>query len=437
MTAADPAGLPHLPARSRLTIPSIDGFRGLAAVTVVLYHCFLGAGQPQLDEGPVRAVLAAGYMGVDFFFVISGFVLFLPAVLNAGDIGHRRSYLLRRIARIGPGYYLFLFVALALTPVFVDDAIPLPHEGSDGVMLFLSHLTFLQHHVGRLFGEPYALLALSWTLTLEALFYVLLPYIARSFHRHPVRWLGGALAVSIAWRYAVTHAADTLGWLGAGGWDPTRLARAQLFLVTQFPSYLAHFALGMVAAWGFVRLRNRARQVPAAVVVAVQVASLVAVLLAMRIEGIRALTEVGYGPWTRTTHVAVLFAALLVATALAPARFQWPVANPVSRWVGDVSYGTYLAHLMLVVVAIITLDFEPANSWTAFLRMVAFVVPASLLAAWISFVLVERPARLWAARKSRAWAGDDTRREEATSPPESREAGGGRGAPAGDAMANQ
>ncbi len=87
MTATEPAGTPDLPARSRLSLPALDGFRALAAVTVVLYHCFLGAGSPRLDEGSLRAVLAAGYMGVDFFFAISGFLLFLPAVLNGGDLG--------------------------------------------------------------------------------------------------------------------------------------------------------------------------------------------------------------------------------------------------------------------------------------------------------------------------------------------------------------
>lgn len=404
MTAADPAGVPILPARNRLTLPALDGFRGLAAITVVLYHSFLGAGRPQLDEGPVRAVLAAGYMGVDFFFVISGFVLFLPAVLNGGDIGDRRSYFLRRVARIVPGYYLFLLIALVLTPIYVNDGLALPHQSFTGVMLFLSHLTFLQQSIGRLVGGPYAIFALSWTLTLEVLFYILLPFIARSFHRHPFRWLAGALVVSTAWKVAVTHAVDTLSWLGADRWTPLHLVRSQVVLVSQLPSYLGHFALGMAAAWVFVRLRNRPRPVPAKVLVALQAFSLVAVLLAMRAEGTRAVaaTAGNYDIFTRTTPVALFFAVLIVATALAPARFQWPVANPVARWLGDVSYGTYLAHLMLIVIAIITLDFKQANSWTAFLRMVAFVVPASLLAAWLSFVFVERPARRWAARKSRA-----------------------------------
>ncbi|HEX2023640.1 MAG TPA: acyltransferase [Acidimicrobiales bacterium] len=398
-----PQAASPVPERARLVVPAIDGFRGLAAMTVVLYHCFIGAGTPRLDEGPVRAVLQAGYLGVDFFFVISGFVLFLPAALNDGDIGDRRSYFLRRLARIGPAYYVFLLLAILLTPVLTETATELPLDSWKGALLFFSHLGFLQQHVGRWFGEPYPLLALSWTLTLEVLFYLLLPYVARSFHRHPFRWLAGALAVSTGWKLFAVNVPSTLSWLGADSWDARQTAVAKVVLLTQLPGYVVHFAAGMAAALLFVYLRRHRPRLHPRLVVGVQLLAVAGVLLLMRDAGIRALSGSSpFDQWTRTTPVALVFAAVVVATALAPSRAQWPVANPVARWLGDVSYGTYLCHLLLVIAAITVFDFAPDGTWAAFLRLTAVVVPAALLTAWASFAVIERPARRWASRRTKA-----------------------------------
>ncbi len=83
-------------AAGRVRVPAIDGLRGYAALTVLLIHVTYYSGRPPLDQGIIRSVLVSGYMGVDFFFVISGFVLFLPAVTNKGRLGNLRSYAERR-----------------------------------------------------------------------------------------------------------------------------------------------------------------------------------------------------------------------------------------------------------------------------------------------------------------------------------------------------
>jgi peptidoglycan/LPS O-acetylase OafA/YrhL len=357
-----------------------------------------------LGGGGLRSVLRASYMGVDFFFVISGFVLFLPTVLNDGDFGDRRSYILRRLARIGPAYYVFLLVTVVVTPLVTVGIVDLPYQSPRGAALFVSHLTFLQHTVGRLFGEPYPLLALSWTLTLEMAFYLLLPFVARSFHRHPFRWLAGALVVSTGWKLFATHAVTTLGWLGAGGWSPRKLITTQVILVTQLPSYVGHFAVGMAAAWTFVRLQRRARRLRPHVVVAVQLVAVAGVLAFMRSEGRRALTNTAgtYDPWTRTTVVAFIFAVLVLATALAPRAAQLPLANRVSRWLGDISYGIYLSQLIVIVSAAEMLGLRPTGTAGAMVRMVAIAVPGAVLAAWLSFRFVERPTRLWMMHRTRA-----------------------------------
>ena len=86
-----------LPVRVPVHVPAVDGFRGIAALLVLIFHCWTMT-DPPLDTGPVRAFVASAGLGVDFFFVISGFVLFLPVVLRAGVFGSVRSYAVRRAA---------------------------------------------------------------------------------------------------------------------------------------------------------------------------------------------------------------------------------------------------------------------------------------------------------------------------------------------------
>jgi peptidoglycan/LPS O-acetylase OafA/YrhL len=57
-------------------VPALEGLRGYAALLVVIYHCWLLAIYPAFDQGPGRALLSTGFFGLNFFFVLSGFVLF-------------------------------------------------------------------------------------------------------------------------------------------------------------------------------------------------------------------------------------------------------------------------------------------------------------------------------------------------------------------------
>jgi peptidoglycan/LPS O-acetylase OafA/YrhL len=233
-----------------------------------------------------------------------------------------------------------------------------------------------------------------WTLALEAMFYLLLPLVAAWYYRRPLLGFLLALGVSMAWKLAVTWGADPRAW-----------SYGRIVAIIQLPTYLAHFAAGMTGAWIFVRLRHRVTG-PArrAAAVAVQVTAAVGLLLGMRLEGTRDLLARNgiYDHFTRPVYVAFTFAVLLVATALAPPWGQLPFANPLSRRLGDVSYGVYLWHLMFIGFAMTTLHWRPDASTWAFVRMVAFALPLSLLAGWLSMVLVERPAIRWARKRSAA-----------------------------------
>ena len=380
-------------------VPAVDGFRGFAVLAVLLYHVVYAAGRPALDDGTVRNVLISGYIGVDFFFVISGFVLFLPVVCNGGEFGSVRSYAIRRAARILPALYVVLLVIVVFHPLLTSQQTDLPYESGRGLLSFALHLTLLQHTLGLILGLHEGFLAHGalWTLTVEFAFYILLPLIAARYYRHPFFGLAIAVAVSVIWRLAVVRSPITLPW--SPDLDKTWLLR--ITLVTQLPTYLAHFAAGMTTAWLFVRLRGR-RSARQWVTVPVQIAAGCALVMTMSAAGARDMTATAglYDHWTRTTHVAFLFALLLLATVLGPRWAQIPVTNVLARRLGDISYGVYLWHLILIGFAFTTLEFAPDGTNAPFWRMLAFALPTSVAAGWLSWAFLERPWIAWSRRRT-------------------------------------
>ncbi|HYR61898.1 MAG TPA: acyltransferase, partial [Actinomycetota bacterium] len=357
-----------------------------------------GAGLPRLGSDIARNVLISGYMGVDFFFVLSGFLLFLP-VAARGRFPDVRSYALRRAARILPAYYIALGATLALL-LFLTRGHANPaltrHDLALNVVL---HTTFLQHSLGNalVLAEGLGVNGALWTLSIEVFFYMGLPLIAVRYCRRPFVGLGIALVIAALWRVGSAHLLIPTPPL-AGLRAP---ALARLILVTQIPTYFAHFGFGMTAAWLFVRMR-RSRVAGRPWLVAVQVAALGGMIVGMELAGHRDMTGTAgaLDHWSSTTPIAFGFAVLLLATALAPRWAQSPFANPVSRWLGDISYGAYLWHLLFIEFALVALHWTPAQTTGSFVRMFGFTLAGSLLAGWASFVLIERPSIAWARRRS-------------------------------------
>lgn len=385
------------PSPRRTVIPSMDGMRGLAALAVLLYHVAYLSGRPELGDGTARRLLISGYVGVDFFFVISGFLLFLPVVVG-GSLGNLRAYARRRAARILPAYYVALLGTTALLPLLTSADVDRPHESVAGAGNLLLHLTFLQHSVGLALGLPegFGVNGVVWTLALEVTFYLLLPLVAVRFLRHPWRWLGGALAASAGYRAWV---------LGLGVSTDPALPGAPtvpgMAWITQIPSFLTHFALGMVGAWLFVRCSRSPRFAGARwLAVPTQAAALALVLWGMYSAGSRDLAGAAgaYDHWPAGYAMVLGFALLLVATALAPAWSQYPWSNRAMRRLGDVSYGIYLWHLPLAGLALTSLNFAGDSTDAAFWILLGFVLPGSLIMGWLSHRFIEVPAMNWARR---------------------------------------
>ena len=414
----------HSEPRTRLAV--IDGLRALAALTVLTLHTWYAAGQPVLDTpiGPfVTTLIAAGYTGVDFFFVISGFVLFLPVCLNGGRFGSVRVYALRRAARILPLYWLTLAVVVLALPVLTTDPWAFERVGTN----VLLHLTFLQHTVGGVLHlqEGFQVNGVIWTLTVEAMFYALLPLIAHRFYRHPGRWFALFVGISAVWRFAATAWANPISQDGPIVYG--------LMLLAELPTYLPHFAMGMVAALLYVRLRSDdppthpgGRVPPEAhrggrvgpkgrIETTTPRTALLLLLIGgfslvwgMHELGLEDLFKTGgpYGHLTGTVPVTIAFAFVLIGLLLGPSWVRRPFHDVVLRKLGEISYGIYLWHLIVIAFLRTNLTL-PTGGSKPFVVWFGLALAATLVLAWLSHVAIERPAIRWARRRTSAAASAD------------------------------
>lgn len=368
-------------------LPALDGLRGLAALTVLVYHAWVLSGAARLGGGPVRDLISSGHLAVDVFFVLSGFVLFLPTALS-GSPGPVLAYAVRRVARIAPAYWVVLAACIAAFDLLASPGLDRDRAlGAEGIA---AHVLFLSTEARLLDGYD-GLLGLGvnpplWTLALEASFYVVLPLVAAAFARRPLPWVAGALVLTTATRaYAASQGPPTEGEL-----------------LSLLPAAAFSFAAGMLAAVLYARLGGLDRRVRTAGAGALAAAAGLLVVLvlaggadpgAVRAEA-RASHAVGLA-------VPALCAALALGVALASPRVL--AVRPL-RALGDVSYGLYLVHFPVLLLALNSLDFERDGTARAFAELLGFGLAAGLLLAAASWLAVERPARRAARRYTAARA---------------------------------
>ncbi|MEO7741613.1 MAG: acyltransferase [Usitatibacter sp.] len=374
-------------------IDGVEALRALAVTWVVMFHYFVvrdaAAGDPWnawvAATGPASVVVRNGPLGVDLFFIITGFLLVMPwarSALEGLPPPSARHFLVRRVRRIVPAYYVQLLLLLG---VFLPLLQGVQHAWAErGFIAYnaVAHATFL-HYTTPLSSASLSLNGALWSLTLEAQFYLLLPLLAPLFVRAPVAWAVALGALACLWRWL---ALNDLGGLVAiemalgNRWAVPEEAIRHL-LHTQLPGYLGHFAAGMAMglAWwrhrGHVpsRLEESLRWLAAA-------AGLAALYWLHGLGGGALLGSVGW--WL--VSLAGLAALVFACVGGGPITRAVVVHRPL-LFVGRASYSIYLYHLPLLL------------AWNHFriLDGSAWSLPCYLAlvvaAGWTSYRLVERP----------------------------------------------
>ena len=353
--------------------PMIDVLRGFAAVSVIVYHVIEHFGWTSFPTSGPLVWFRVGWMGVDLFFVISGFVIALSAfglIDRRGVSGFRLPFCERRVRRIVPLHLLTcLLFLVAIRPEFFFD----PRQTDN----LLAHVFFLHNFrmdwAGAINGP-------NWSVALEMQFYLLI-LVTAPLLRDCRWWMIPlvCLPVAWAWRYGAIQAMPLDGPLGP---------YPRFWLSTQLPGTLDQFAAGIllarfVRAEGLGKLRAIAGQTGAAVLVATVAAALLAIAMALFWPHASFWNFPSMVIFWRTL-AAFSFAALVLSACLIVLPGIALRATAPLRYLGTVSYGLYLWHL-LVILSVHRLD------WVDGARALPIVLVVTLVLAAGSWHYFEKP----------------------------------------------
>ena len=195
-----PAGVRrHEPWRGHL-VP-LDGLRGVAILLVLLLHfttdMTLPAGSVASD---VRATFQIGWIGVDLFFVLSGFLITGILVDNRASDHYFSAFYARRALRILPVYFLAVFATFYVLPRFFQDFDTGGARTEAAFWFFLTNFTELPYQLGRTVGH-------FWSLAIEEQFYLAWPLVVFLTSRAGARRIALLTVIlSPALRYAALRA---------------------------------------------------------------------------------------------------------------------------------------------------------------------------------------------------------------------------------------
>lgn len=348
----------------------LQALRGMAAFMVVMVHdrgALMGSAAGTVIANHLLLPMA---MGVDLFFIISGFLMVLTTRNFDGTPAYAWRFAAKRVARIWPLFAIVSVVALAVEHHglrgFRDPSVLLP---------YLEGLIFVPHNPAASGIYFQMAVGVAWTLCFECYFYLVF----------------AACMVLGRWRYAGMAAWFALTLLAIplfrGGYN-LGVASQPLVMWSRYANLAINpivwdFVFGMLAAWLYVS-GIVCRRV-------VVVCTITCVLLVALLAGWHRLGMVNFfGPrgWGAPLAIALLGLVMLVKVVR--------IAVPVwSVWLGEISYSLYLVHVyvfeaMQRIVAHAPLTPSAANYVLFLARPLAAV-----LCAWATFVWIERPACAW------------------------------------------
>ena len=373
-------------------IRAIEGLRGVAVLWVVAFH-YLVLREGKVDDAfvafangfaPVHALVRNGYLGVDLFFLITGFLLTLPWFKHAREARpapSTREFYRRRVRRIVPAYYVQLaFLAAVCLPVLASWRF-VKAELAFVIANLAAHASFL-HYATPLTSASFSINGALWTLAIEFQYYLLLPLVAPLFVRRPFAAAAAFVAIALAWRWAAAHSFGA--WVElyqamSARWQVPESALRSL-IATQLPGYLAHFAAGILCGRVWLLAGDRPASAARDVVLAAVAVACAAGLWAVLFLGLAPLGELSW-----LVHPVLLGGAMAAAVSARPAWSAAVLAPSPLAWVGRVSYSTYLYHMPLVLL--MGKLMPGFGGWTALPAYLATLLALS----WLSYRYVESP----------------------------------------------
>lgn len=355
---------PPLPTRLPY-MPGLDGLRALAVISVLVYHAGYGWA-------------AGGFLGVEVFFVISGYLITALLLAEWRDTGHvaLREFWLRRARRLLPALFLLLVLVTVVAVIFLPDEVASLRGDVLSSIFYVTNWSFIlgEKSYFEFIGRP-SLVTHLWSLAVEEQFYLLWPLV----------FIGGMkLLGRRVFPFAVVAAAigsAALMWVlfDPSGGDPSRVYYGT---DTRAAGLLLGCALAFV--WSPWRLRRTVGR--GAVVVLDTVGAIALLVLIHMLMTTGEFDQALYrGGFLRLDLVTLV----VIAVAVHPAAHLGRLLGVAPmRWVGLRSYGIYLFHWPVYQLTRPGVDVSIDG-----LGLLALRLGLTLVLAELSYRFVEVPIR--------------------------------------------
>jgi peptidoglycan/LPS O-acetylase OafA/YrhL len=373
-----------------------DGVRAVAILLVIVWHTAVVTGFPEEAMGAFRPLIMSGWMGVDLFFALSGFLITTLLVREeaaGADEGvpgkgriHLARFYLRRGLRILPIFYLVFAVntlVLARFPIFstIHARQLAAHRSFLGLVPYATFWgnyfpAYSPRFSSRLFYDPGESYLVYWSLCVEEHFYLLWPLFLFAVRDRRAR---------LATALAVCAGVCVLRFVAAArGWEASD---------TTYHS-VSHYRLDAIL-WGAAAalvhdrwpMTSAVRRGALGVGVAAVAALLVTRALSLRPPSTLLGLSVGMTALAVTAALLVLELGSAPRSGLARALEIAPL-----RSIGRVSYGMYLVHFQMMDLGSFLLQRGPTQpTLPAFFSACLLFAALSYAAAWVLYRAVERP----------------------------------------------
>ncbi len=360
----------------------LDGLRGVAALLVIVYHVFEGFA---FAEGTMIETLNHGYLAVDFFFILSGFVIGYAYDDRWGKTLNYKEFFKRRLIRLHP--MLIMGAVLGVITFCIQGSVQWDGTRIATSMTMLALLLtmfFIPAVPGACYevrgnGEMFPLNGPSWSLFFEYIGNILYALFIRRLSTKALTVLVGILGVVHAW-FAVANVSE-YGSIGVG-WTLDTVNFWGGFLRMLFP-----FTMGMLLSRKFKPIKIKG---------AFWICSIV-LLAIFSVPYLETVGSVHINGIYEALCVIVIFPALIWIGASGKTTDKG--STKICKFLGDISYPLYIIHypfMYLFYAWLIKNElYTLAETWPVALAVVVW----NIVLAYILLKFYDEPVRKWLGRK--------------------------------------
>ena len=360
LTPAPPAVAVNAQAQGRTFFGELESLRGLAALLVVVYH------MPNwYDPFYSSAFARNGHGAVEFFFVLSGFVLYHSYGSRIADVGALKRFTLLRFGRLYPVHLLFTMAFFGIEIAkFIGKSSPFSLKS---LLRALGENLLLVQGLGLAPREVFLNFP-SWSISTEFYTYLIFGVAVWLLSRR------GFLVLSLL--------------LTATGCGVLALAADRIGESQQFVRCVAGFFLGCITRIAYAHLKPSTSRVDWT-------------LLLMLVSAV--FLNIGWQDRIDAWKVAFPLSASIILTLLLnpPGLSHRLLASRPFRWLGEISYSLYMCHALVIYLGRHALPADLRLSLAGAVALYVAILGAVILGGWITFLLVEQPAKSWLRKLAR------------------------------------